>query len=126
MMSLEAGLSKVGGGKSLLSQKDFGADDDDTFCGTGTVDGEIKRGNLKLKNNTAPHPFGNRPNPMASAPPFGGGSAFGSSAFGSSAFGDDDSEEEDEVDFFAGATNPFKDLKKKSTAKSAGSRRTAL
>ena len=114
-MSLEAGLSKVAG-PSLLLSKDFGrsADDDDTFCGTGTVDGEIERGKLqgtrKAKKPTSP--FGAASPAMPKSDPFG--SAFGRSR-------DSDSESGDEVDFFAGTSNPFKDLKKKSPSK-----RTAL
>ena len=116
-LSLEDGLSKVAVKSSLL-RKDLGRegqadDDDDTFCGTGTVDGEVKRGKLHMKNNkvSRPNPFGG-----ARADPFAG-----KSAFGGRGYDDDDSEEDDEVDFFAGASNPFKDLKKKNA-----SRRTAL
>ena len=114
-LSLEDGLSKVAVKSSLL-RKDLGRggadDDDDTFCGTGTVDGEVKRGKLHMKNNKSsrPNPFGG-----ARADPFAGKSAFGGRR------DDSDSEEDDEVDFFAGASNPFKDLKKKNA-----SRRTAL
>jgi len=122
MMSLEDGLSKVAG-PSLLQRKDYGrsADDDDTFCGTGTVDGEMERGKLHgiRRVKKQPNPFGLGPAStamMTKSDPFG-------SAFAS---GDDDddnnSESDDEIDFFAGTSNPFKDLKKKKTP----SKRTAL
>uniref|UniRef100_A0A7S3L172 Uncharacterized protein n=1 Tax=Amphora coffeiformis TaxID=265554 RepID=A0A7S3L172_9STRA len=123
MMSLEDGLSKVAG-PSLLQRKDFGrsADDDDTFCGTGTVDGEIERGKLQgiRKAKKPANPFGAASSSTAMMPksdPFG--SAFRSRGGGGGA--SDDSESDDEVDFFAGTSNPFKDLKKK-----AASKRTAL
>jgi len=121
-MSLEDGLSKVAG-PSLLQRKDFGrsADDDDTFCGTGTVDGEIERGKLQgiRKAKKPANPFGAASSSTAMMPksdPFG--SAFRSRGGGGGA---SDSESDDEVDFFAGTSNPFKDLKKK-----AASKRTAL
>lgn len=117
MMSLEDGLSKVAG-PSLLQRKDFGrsADDDDTFCGTGTVDGEIESGRLRgIRKSKKPtsSPFGTAASPvMPKSDPFG-------SAF---ARRDSESESDEEVDFFADTSNPFKDLKKKNAA----SKRTAL
>ena len=127
MMSLEDGLSRVPAAAPSLIRKDFGrgADDDDTFCGTGTVDGEVKRGKLNVKttstggsggggtlnkNNRRPNnPFGGAPRPD----PFGGKSAFGLAE----ADENSDDEDDDNVDFFAGASNPFRDFKKKSPSK---------
>lgn len=120
--SLEDGLSKVAAAPSLFVRQNRGDnnDDEDTFCGTGTVDGEVKSGKLRIKNtkNIRPaNPFGiGRSGGRApAADPFGGKSAFG---FGSNNNNDDDdSEEDDDIDFFAGASNPFKELKKKRPTK---------
>ena len=106
-ISLEAGLSKLSG-HGLLERRDFGrsAEDDDTF-----FDGEKKAGQLTDVQKTSPrNPFGagyqtamHRPDPF-------GGSAFGTRT-------DDDSSDEEDIDFFSGTANPFKDMKKRSSAK---------
>ena len=132
-LSLEASLSRMSG-PSLLQRQDFGrgADDDDTFCGSGTVDGEVKRGKLNLKSTTT-----TIQNPLMSRPLGGGRGALSSSLSSSDPFGglgrrrssddDDDSESDDEVDFFANSSNPFKDIKKKTPAtKRIPKRTTAL
>ena len=121
MMSLEDGLLQVTAAAAPpLVRQDFGrnADDDDTFCGTGTVDGEVKRGKLQIKSNSNNSNNGRfaRPNPFGrttAVDPFGGKSAFG----GNNKHDDSDSSSEEDVDFFAGASNPFKDLKKKTPSK---------
>jgi hypothetical protein len=112
-ISLEAGLSKVAG--PSLQRQDFGrnADDDDTFCGT-----EPPANKVNMNSMTTRDPFA-----MSRQAPIGRPNPFGGSAFGSR---DDDSEEEEDIDFFAGvSSNPFKDLKKKSTP-SRTHARTAL
>lgn len=119
-ISLEAGLAKVAA--PSLERQDFGRDteDGDTFCGTGTVDGEVKLGKLNIKNQRTANPFTVR----KGADPFGGKDPFGGLSRGggdhlSKPFGcrrdDSESDESDggDVDFFASAGNPFRDVKTK-------------
>jgi len=133
---LEAGLAKVA--QPSLQRQDFGrdADDADTFIGSGTVDGEVRKGKLtNLKHTKTQDPFGGgggksssllgggRPKALQQQPlgalggiaaPGGnsrppGGNPFGD-PFGSRGGNgdDDDSEESEEEDLFADINNPFR------------------
>lgn len=117
-MSLGAGLSKIGG--PSLERKDFGrsAEDDDTFCGMGTV-GEQDMSKVGGHSKNLGRPKGSSGGRTASSSlGLGGGSGAKSNQkrsgggglgnpFGGSAFGNDE-EDSDEEDLFADANNPFR------------------